>query len=87
MGVSSFFPPLLKYIFILWKKHKIYHLNQFFFFGHTGYDPSSIKRTDSRESAVSGLRQKRYKMSLEHLTVSDNQSVDNPIDQRMVSYC
>lgn len=73
------------------KTQKIYHLNRFFFFsGHTRYDLSSTKRNkDSRESAVSGLRQKRYKkiIYLEHLTVLDNQSDDSPIDQRMVSYC
>lgn len=33
MGVSSFFPRLLKYIFILWKKHRKFTiLTDFFFF-------------------------------------------------------
>lgn len=90
MGVSSFFPPLSKYIFILWKKHIKITILTNFFFGHTRYDLSSTKRNkEPRESTVSGLRQKRYKkiIYLERLTVLDNQSDDSPIDQRMVSYC
>ena len=37
MGVSSFFPRLLKYIFILWKKHiKFTILTNFFFLDTLG---------------------------------------------------
>lgn len=90
MGVSSFFPQLLKYIFILWKKHIKITILTNFFLDTTRYDLSSTKRNkEPRESTISGLRQKRYKkiIYLEHLTVLDNQSDDSPIDQRMVSYC